>query len=44
MSISIGVLFLIKSFFGLITAFGAFDDLYPVVIGPNPWDFFVKTG
>lgn len=40
-SMATGGLFLIKSFFGLLTAFHIFDDFYPVSIGPNIWDFFV---
>lgn len=28
-----------KGIFGLITAFKFFDDVYPVSVGPNIWDF-----
>lgn len=42
LSISIGVLFMIKSLCGFLTALGSFDDFYPVSIGANIWDFFVK--
>jgi hypothetical protein len=42
LSLSIGGLFLLKSFCGLLTAMGAFDDFFPVVLGANLWDFFVN--
>jgi len=41
-SYSIGGLFLFKSLCGILTAFHAFGDLYPVLIGPNVWDFIVN--
>ena len=42
LSLSIGGLFLLKSFCGLLTAFHFFGDFYPVSIGANVWDFFVR--
>jgi hypothetical protein len=42
LSFSIGGIFLIKSLCGLLTAFHVFGDFYPVSIGANVWDFFVK--
>ena len=41
LSLSIGGIFLLKSFCGLLTAFHAFGDFYPTSIGANVWDFFV---
>lgn len=41
LSVSIGGLFLLKSLCGLLTAFHFFDDIFPVCIGANIWDFFV---
>jgi hypothetical protein len=35
----VGGLFFIKGILGLVTAFGFFDDVYPVSIGANLWDF-----
>lgn len=37
----VGGLFLLKGLFGLITALKFFDDVYPVSIGANIWDFFI---
>lgn len=42
LSLSIGGMFLFKSFCGLLTALHFFDDFYPVSIGANQWDFFVN--
>lgn len=42
LSLSIGGLFLLKSFCGFLTAFHFFGDFYPVAIGANVWDFFVN--
>jgi hypothetical protein len=41
-SMGTGILFLIKGFFGLISAFHLFGDIYPLFIGANVWDFFVN--
>jgi hypothetical protein len=41
-SLATGVLFLIKGLCGLISAFHLFGDIYPISLGPNIWDFFVK--
>ncbi len=41
LAISIGGLFLLKSLCGLLTALHFFDDIYPISIGANIWDFFV---
>lgn len=43
LSLTIGALFMIKSLCGFLTAFGFFDDFYPVSIGANVWDFIVRT-
>jgi hypothetical protein len=32
-------LFLLKGILGLVTAFKVFDDIYPIIIGANVWDF-----
>jgi len=42
LSLSVGGLFLLKSLCGLLTAFHFFGDFYPLSIGANTWDFFVK--
>jgi hypothetical protein len=42
LSLSIGGLFLLKSFCGLLTALHIFGDFYPKSIGANVWDFLVK--
>jgi len=34
-----GGLFLVKSFCNLLSTFDFFDDIYPVSIGINIWDF-----
>jgi len=41
MSVSIGSLFLVKSFLALLSSFGAFGDIYPVSLGVNLWDFLM---
>lgn len=38
---AVGGLFFIKGFLCLLTAFKCFDDVYPLSIGANPWDFFM---
>lgn len=42
LSLSIGGLFLFKSFCGLLTALHIFGDFYPKSIGANVWDFLVS--
>lgn len=34
-------MFVIKGLIGVVSSFGAFDDIYPVSIGPNVWDFLM---
>lgn len=37
----VGGLFFLKGVLSLITAFKFFDDVYPVSVGPNIWDFLL---
>ncbi len=39
---SIGGIFILKGFCGLLTALSIFDDVFPTSIGANVWDFLVR--